>query len=120
MGIKELIAKVLHKTKGVQTMTATEQKQDKSYVTYVYGQIYRGYIESKKKRKFKITNIHVREWRKILGWLKKNEYIVDFKLGDTIETACELEIKGFNSKNLLYKKYLEGIDKNMAKENGAA
>jgi hypothetical protein len=98
----------------------TLNKRPGSLVTYVYGQIYRGYLESKKAKKFKITNINVRRWNKILGWLKKNEYIVDFKLGDTIETACDLEVQGFDGDNLIYVNYLKAIERNMANEKKQA
>lgn len=98
----------------------TLNKRPGSLVTYVYGQIYRGYLESEKATKFKITNINVRRWGKILGWLKKNEYIVDFKLGDTIETACQLEVEGFDGNNLIYVNYLKAIERNMANEQKSA
>lgn len=97
-----------------------QNKRPGSLVTYVYGQIYRGYLESEKATKFKITNINVRRWGKILGWLKKNEYIIDFKLGDTIETACDLEVEGFDGENLIYVNYLKAIERNMAKEKEVA
>ena len=106
-------------TKGKTPTQSTEEPKNKrqgSLVTYVYGQIYRGFLESDKAKKFTIKNIHVREWKKILGWLKSNEYIVEFKLGDTFETACELEIEGFDSENLIYVNYLKAIERNMAKE----
>ena len=105
-----------------QVQEAQQEKLNKrpgSLVTYVYGQIYRGYLESDKATKFKITNINVRRWGKILGWLKRNEYIVDFKLGDTIETACELQVEGFDGDNLIYVNYLKAIERNMANEKTA-
>lgn len=98
------------------TMTKETKQNKKSFVTYAYGQIYRAYLDSGKQAKFTITNIHVREWKKILGWLKKNEYIVNFKLGDTIETACELQVEGFNEENLIYENYLKAIERNRLKE----
>ena len=124
------IKNILVKEKGETVMTKanskgktptqnTEEPKNKrqgSLVTYVYGQIYRGFLESDKAKKFTIKNIHVREWKKILGWLKSNEYIVEFKLGDTFETACELEIEGFDAENLIYVNYLKAIERNMAKE----
>ena len=118
MNLKEVLEEIRQIMKGEKPMSKT--KQQKSYVTYVYGQIYRGYIESDKGTKFKITNIRVREWKRILNWLKKKEYIIDYKLGNELETACELEIEGFNGENLIYKNYLKGIDKNIAKEKQAA
>lgn len=140
MLLEKLVKSLLQKNrKGETTMTKTatkraskkaqetqqeaqelQNKRPGSLVTYVYGQIYRGYLESKKAKKFKITNINVRRWNKILGWLKKNEYIVDFKLGDTIETACELEVEGFDGKNLIYINYLKAIERNMANEQKIA
>jgi len=138
MLLEKLVKSLLQKNrKGENTMTtakttkraskkAQEQAQQEtlnkrpgSLVTYVYGQIYRGYLESEKATKFKITNINVRRWGKILGWLKKNEYIVDFKLGDTIQTACELEVEGFDGDNLIYVNYLKAIERNMANEKTA-
>jgi len=83
---------------------------------YAYGQIFRGYLESGKAHKFVITNIHVREWKGILSYFKKKEYIVDFKLGETLETACDLGIIGLNEENIPYPKYAEGVRKNMEKE----
>lgn len=122
----ETMAKTSTK-KAQKEVQAQEQVQEKqlnkkpgSLVTYVYGQLYRGYLESEKATKFKITNINVRRWNKILGWLKKEEYIVDFKLGDTIETACELEVEGFDGENLIYVNYLKAIERNMAKEKEQA
>lgn len=108
----------LNEVKGAKQSEALN-KRPGSLVTYVYGQIYRGYLESDKATKFKITNINVRRWGKILGWLKKNEYIVDFKLGDTIETACELQVEGFDGDNLIYVNYLKAIERNMANEKTA-
>ena len=109
--------------KAEQQVLEVQEPQNKrpgSLVTYVYGQIYRGYLESNKGTKFKITNINARRWGKILGWLKKEKYIVDFKLGDTIETACELEVEGFDGDNLIYVNYLKAIERNMLNEQKSA
>ena len=95
-------------------------KKKSSYVSYVYGQIFAGFLKSNKGTMFKITNIRVREWKRILGWLKKNEYIVDFKLGDTIETACELTVEGFNEEKTMYPNYLKAIEENVLKEQAEA
>lgn len=83
---------------------------------YAYGQIYSGFLKSGKAEKFVITNLHVREWKGILNYFKRNEYIVDFVLGDTVETACELGIIGLNEENIPYPKYAEGVRKNVEKE----
>jgi len=142
MLLEELVKSLLQKNRKEQTMTnkATKRASKKaqetqqqvlelqepqnkrpgSLVTYVYGQIYRGYLESNKGTKFKITNINARRWGKILGWLKKEKYIVDFKLGDTIETACELEVEGFDGDNLIYVNYLKAIERNMLNEQKSA
>lgn len=105
-------------TENKTTAKAAQDKQEKkraSKVAYVYGQIYRGHLESGENT-FTIQNIHVREWKNILFWLKKNQYIVNFKLGDTIETACQLSIEGFDSDNLIYEKYIEAVKRNMINE----
>lgn len=128
LGIEKERTKTMTKTTTKNEQQAQPQAQQEqqmnrrpgSIVTYVYGQIYRGFLESEKATKFKITNINVRRWNRILGWLKKEQYIVDFKLGDTIETACELEIEGFDGENLIYENYLKAIERNMEKEKNAA
>lgn len=86
---------------------------------YAYGQIVRGYLESGKAEKFVITNVHVREWIGVLSYFKKKEYIVNFKLGDTLETACDLGIEGFNPEKVdeeQYIKYGNGVLNNFLKE----
>lgn len=100
------------------TTETTQQNNGKKFdvFKYAYGQIYSGFIKSGKANKFVITNIHVREWKGILNYFKKNEYIVDFKLGDTLETACDLGIIGLNEENIPYPKYAEGVRKNVEKE----
>ena len=100
------------------TATAQNNNNGKKFAVfkYAYGQIYSGYLKSGKAEKFVITNIHVREWKGILNYFKRNEYIVDFMLGDTIETACDLGIVGFNEGNIPYVKYAEGVRKNVEKE----
>lgn len=83
---------------------------------YAYGQMYRGFLESGKADKFVITNLHAREWKGILSYFKKKEYIVDFKLGETVETACDLMVEGLDEENIPYPKYAEGVRNNLAKE----
>jgi hypothetical protein len=78
--------------------------------------MYRGFLESGKADKFVITNLHVREWKGILSYFKKKEYIVDFKLGETVDTACDLMVAGLNEENIPYPKYAEGVRNNLAKE----
>lgn len=100
------------------TAQQTTQSNNKRFdvFKYAYGQIYRGFLESGKAKKFVITNIHVREWKGILNYFKGKEYIVDFKLGDTLETACDLGIEGLNEENIPYPKYAEGVKRNLEKE----
>ena len=105
--------------KGNKKMNETENKKQqeqtnkKSYVCYVYGQIYSGYLNSGKQTVFLIENVHVQEWRRILNWLKKNNHIADYALGDTIENAAKVVVKGFNENNKIYTKYLLGVEKNL-------
>ena len=121
-----ILNKVLQeKSKKVRSTMTTEQTTQQAQnnngkkfdvFKYAYGQIYSGYLKSGKAEKFVITNLHVREWKGILNYFKRNEYIVDFVLGDTIETACELGIIGLNEENIPYPKYAEGVRKNVEKE----
>lgn len=85
---------------------------------YIYGQLFRGYVESDMADKFTIENINVRKdsWKTYLFALVKNGYIRAFKVGRTIETACELTIYGFNGEKLLYEEYCKKIVKNMKEE----
>lgn len=85
---------------------------------YIYGQLFRGYVESDLADKYTIENINVRKdtWKKYLFGLVKNGYIRSFRLGNTIETACQLTIYGFNGEKLLYEEYCQGIIKNMKEE----
>lgn len=87
-----------------------------SKVAYVYGQIFVAYIENDMQDKFTLVNKDVRTWKQILFYLVRNGIIKNFKLGDTIETACELTITGFDGENLMYENYLKGIIKNLQKE----
>lgn len=122
MSILSKVLQLLQQKKGRSTMTTTEQNTQQNngrkfdVFKYAYGQIYRGFLESGKSDKFVITNIHVREWKGILNYFKKKEYIVDFKLGDTVETACDLGVEGLNEDNIPYPKYVEGVKKNLEKE----
>lgn len=98
--------------------TQTNQRKFDKF-KYAFGQIYRGYLESGKSNKFVITNIHVREWLGVLSYFKKKEYIVNFKLGDTLETACDLGIEGFDLNKVneeQYLKYGNGVLNNYIKE----
>ena len=85
---------------------------------YIYGQIFRGYLESDMADKFVIENVNVRKdsWKQYLFALVKNKYIRAFKLGKTIETAAQLTIYGFDGERLLYEEYCKKIVKNMQKE----
>ena len=98
--------------------TVTKMKKYNPY-KMALGAIYRGYLESDKAEKYVITNLRVREWKGILNNFKKRQYIVDFKLGDTIQTACDLGIVGFNFDNIKDEdlvKYCKGVVDNMKKE----
>ena len=104
--------------KGWSTMTTAQQTNNRKFdvFKYAYGQMYRGFLESGKADKFVITNLHVREWKGILSYFKKKEYIVDYRLGETVETACELMVEGLDEENIPYPKYAEGVRNNLAKE----
>lgn len=99
-------------------MTTAQQTNNRKFdvFKYAYGQMCRGFLESGKADKFVITNLHVREWKGILSYFKKKEYIVDFKLGETVDTACDLMVEGLNEENIPYPKYAEGVRNNLAKE----
>ena len=85
---------------------------------YIYGQLFRGYVESDMSDKFTIENVNVRKdsWKEYLFALVKNKYIRAFKVGKTIETAARLTIYGFDGERLLYEEYCKKIIKNMQKE----
>ena len=102
---KQLVAETTAKT--------NEKEQKKSYVCYVYGQIYSSFLQSGKAKVFLIENVHVREWKNILEYLKREKHISDYAMGETVEDAGKLVVKNFNTKNLIYKKYLKGIEKNL-------
>lgn len=99
----------------VKNMTTVIKESNKNYneVMKAYGQVYAGYLQSSGARKFTIKNLHVREWKRIFGWMKKNKYIVDFEYGHTFDTACEVTITDFDADNLIYEKYCKGIEKNI-------
>ena len=102
-------------------MTTEQTQQKKKYDKFklCYGAIYRGFLENQGAEKFVITNLRVREWLGPLSYFKKKQYIVDFKLGDSIETACDLGIVGFNLDNVddeQYINYGKGVKKNFEKE----
>lgn len=97
---------------------AMEQKkeQKKSYVCYVYGQIYAEYLKSAKNEFVLVKNTKAQSWDRILNWFRENDCIEDYKLGDTPETAGEVIVKGFNENKILYKKYCQAIEENLEKE----
>lgn len=97
--------------------TMAEKKFNK--VSYVYGNVYRAYLDSGKSDHFLLKNVRVREWGGILYWMKKNNYIQDFVYGDTLETAGECAISGFNEEDKIYTKYLNAIEKNFLNEQVA-
>ena len=91
------------------------QKQNKrSYVAYVYGQIYAEYLKSNKAQFLLIENENVREWKRIVMWLKKEHCIEDFAYSDDKDEPNKLAIAGFNEKKMLYKEYCKGIERNIA------
>lgn len=106
MKFNELVAEATAKTNA-------KENNKKSYVCYVYGQIYSGFLQSGKTKVFLIENVHVREWKNILEYLKRENHIADYAMGESVEDAGKLVVKGFNTKNLIYKKYLKGIEKNL-------
>ena len=113
------LLQLVQQKKGRSTMATAEQTTNNrkfDVFKYAYGQMYRGFLESGKADKFVITNIHVREWKGILSYFKKKEYIIDFKLGETVETACDLMVEGLNEENIPYPKYAEGVKNNLEKE----
>lgn len=97
-----------------QTMEKKEQK--KSYICYVYGQIYAEYLKSNKEEYYMVKNTKAQSWKAMLNWFKEHDCIEDFKLGDTPETAGEVIVKGFNENKILYDKYCKAIEENLKKE----
>lgn len=91
-----------------------QQKKKRSFVAYVYGQIYAEYLKSNKAQFLLIENENVREWKRIVMWLKKENCIEDFAYSDSKEGKNKLAINGFNEKKLLYKDYCKGIERNIA------
>lgn len=85
---------------------------------YIYGQLFRGFVESDLADQYTIENINVRKesWKQYLFALVKNGYIRSFRIGKTIDTACQLTIYGFNGEKLLYEEYCKAIVKNMKEE----
>lgn len=85
---------------------------------YIYGQLFRGFVESDLADQYTIENLNVRKdsWKQYLFALVKNGYIRSFRIGRTIDTACQLTIYGFNGEKLLYEEYCKAIVKNMKEE----
>lgn len=85
---------------------------------YIYGQLFRGYVENDLADKFTIENLNVRKdsWKKYLFALVKNGYIRSFHLGKTVQDAAKLTIYGFNGEKILYEEYCKKIIENMKKE----
>ena len=90
-----------------------QQKKKRSFVAYVYGQIYAEWIKSGKPKFILIENENVREWKRIVMWLKNNNHIEDFAYSENQENANKLAISGFNEHKLIYRDYLKGIDRNI-------
>lgn len=86
----------------------------RSYVAYVYGQIYAEYLKSNRDEFVLIQNDNVREWKRIVNWLKENNHIEDYAYSNDPATANCLVIKNFNEKNMIYKQYTDAIRKNVA------
>lgn len=122
LGIKNEVQQ--DELKGEQKMTKHKMALKKDGTprftekAYIYGQLFRGYVESDLADKYTIENINVRKdsWKQYLFALVKNGYIRSFRIGKTIETACQLTIYGFNGDKLLYEEYCKGIVDNMKKE----
>lgn len=96
-----------------QIMEKKEQK--KSYICYVYGQIYAEYLHSGKGQYIMVKNTQAQTWKRILQWFKEHNHIGDFQLGDTPETAGAVVVKGFNEDNMIYKKYCQAVKENFEK-----
>ena len=100
---------------------ATEKKEFKfSLPKYVYGQVYKAYLVSGKKKVFNVHNIKAQTWYYVLNKLKKEGKIKDFEIGDTEATAFDVIVKGFNSKDLWYEKYIAAIEQNLKEEKAIA
>ena len=112
--LSELIAKNVRKEN--KAMESNKKEQKKSYVCYVYGQIYAEFLKGNKNEYVLVKNTKAQSWDRILNWFKENDCIEDYKLGDTPETAGEVIVKGFNENKILYKKYCQAIEENLGKE----
>lgn len=96
-----------------------KKQNKKSYVCYVYGQIYAEYLKQGRSEYVLIENEDVRSWKRIVNWLKENGNIVDFAYSDNSEDPDKLIIQGFNEKKMLYKKYTNAVRANVKKEQVA-
>lgn len=110
--IQNLFGQILQEMWNNQAKQSKQKKR--SFVAYVYGQIYAEYLKSGKQKFLLIEKENVREWRRIVMWLKNNDHIEDFAYSDNEEAKNKLAICGFNENKLLYKDYLKGIERNIA------
>lgn len=110
--IQSLFGQVLQELWNNQTKM--QQQKKRSFVAYVYGQIYAEYLKSGKQQYILVVNENVREWKRIVAWLKNNNHIEDFAYSENQENADKLAISGFNENKLIYKDYLKGIERNIA------
>ena len=110
--IQNLFGQILQEMWNNQTQQNKQNKR--SFVAYVYGQIYAEYLKQDKAEFLLIENENVREWKRIVMWLKTNNHIKDFAYSDNEENKDKLAISGFNEKKLIYKNYLKGIERNIA------
>ena len=114
--VQNLLGKVLQNmwNENERNKAKFQKTSKKSYIAYVYGQIYAEFLKSGREDYILIQNENVREWKRIVNWLADNGHIEDYAFGDNAETANILVIKGFNEKNMIYKKYTDAIRKNVA------
>ena len=114
--VKNLLGTVLQNmwNENERNKAKNKKTSKRSYIAYVYGQIYAEFLKSGREQYVLIQNDNVREWKRIVNWLKENNHIEDYAFGEKAETANVLVIKGFNEANMIYKKYTDAIRQNVA------
>ena len=98
------------------TTNNTNQTKKFNLVKYVYGQLYRGYLESGKSKEYTVTNLKAQTWTYVLKKLQSEKKIENFEIGNTYETAFDVKVKGFEEKDMWYKPYLNAIKKSVESE----